>query len=256
MGRPKARLPWFGRSMLEHVLDRLRPVVDELIVVASAELELPPLDARIVRDREPDRGPLEGIREGLAAAHSDLAFVTSTDAPFLTPEHVNSLLERGRAVAPLAEGRVQVLSAVYPCTAWKEAAALLERGVARPLALLEGLGYEPLESPLDEATPPWRGFNTPSEYLACARSVDPSARAELELLGRAALASERRLSSWPIGTLSELLAQAPTRLSLVQEGRVASAFLASLGGRELVRDGAVPVGPGERVSVIDAQAGG
>ena len=256
MGRPKARLPWFGRSMLEHVLDRLRPVVDELIVVASAELELPPIDARIVRDREPDRGPLAGIREGLAAARSDLAFVTSTDAPFLTPEHVRSLLERGRAVAPLAEGRVQVLSAVYPCTGWKQAEALLERGVARPLALLECLDYEPLEIHLDEATPPWRGFNTPSEYLACARHVDPNARAELELLGRAARASERRLSSWPIGTLSELLARAPTRLPLVEAGRVAPAFLASLGGRELVRDGALPVGPGERVSVIDAQAGG
>jgi len=279
MGRPKAWLPWLGRTMIEHVVERLRPAVDEIVVVSSATLELPRLDARIVVDREPDRGPLAGIREGLAAAaRSELAFVTSTDAPFLTPEYVSRLLDRGGPVAPMAEGRTQVLSAVYPCAAWKDAEALLERGLARPLDLLEQLDYEPLvfgedgaegaegmggrsgtggKDGVGSARPAaWRGFNTPTEYLECARSVDPHARAEVELLGRAATGVEARCQSLPIGTLAELLARIPSPLRLLEGEDVAGAFLVSLGGRDLVRSGRVPIGPGERISVFDAQAGG
>lgn len=270
MGRPKAWLPWLGRTMIEHVVERLRPAVDEIVVVSSASLELPRLDARVVVDREPGCGPLAGIREGLAAAaRSELAFVTSTDAPFLTPEYVTRLLDRGGPAAPVAEGRTQVLSAVYPCAAWKEAEALLERGLARPLDLLEHLGYERLvfdENGVDGAEeadgagparpPAWRGLNTPAEYLECARSLDPDARAEVELLGRAAIGIEERCLSLPIGTLAELLARIPSSVRLLEGGDVAGAFLVSLGGRDLVRSGRVPIGPGERISVFDAQAGG
>ena len=260
MGRAKAWLPWFGQTMVEFVVERLRPVVDEVIVVTSASLELPPLDVRVVQDREEGRGPLAGIREGLAAARSELAFVTSTDAPFLTSEYVSALFDRAGAVAPVAEDRVQVLSAVYPCAAWKRADDLLERGIARPLVLLEELGYEPLALPesgrQSGRSPAWRGFNTPAEYLDCARSVDSEARATLELLGRAAIGADRMLHSVPIGTLSEVLAHASSRLQLMAADRVSKPFLVSLGGRDLVRNGAVPVGPGERVSVIDSLAGG
>jgi len=277
MGRPKAWLPWLGRTMIEHVVEGLRPAVDEIVVVSSATLELPPLDARVVVDREPGRGPLAGIREGLAAvARSQLAFVTSTDAPFLTPEYVTRLLDRGGPAAPVAEGRTQVLSAVYPCAAWKQAEALLERGLARPLDLLEQLDYEPLafDEKDDGASeergagragptmrppvrpPPWRGFNTPAEYLDCARALHPGARAEVELLGRAAIGVEERCLSLPIGTLAELLARIPAPARLLEGGDVAGAFLVSLGGRDFVRSGRVPIGPGERVSVFDAQAGG
>ena len=58
MGRAKAWLPWFGRPMIEHVVDCLLPAVDEVVVVTSAELDLPPRPARVVSDRMPERGPL------------------------------------------------------------------------------------------------------------------------------------------------------------------------------------------------------
>ena len=66
MGRDKAWLPWRGQPIVVHVAGVLRSVVDEVVVVASDSLELPPLDARGVGDREPARGPLAGLRDGLA----------------------------------------------------------------------------------------------------------------------------------------------------------------------------------------------
>jgi len=260
MGRAKAWLPWFGKPMIEHVVGVLRPVVDEVVVVTSKTVSLPPLDARIVEDREAELGPLAGIREGLEAADSDLAFVTSTDSPFLTADHVVAMLERARAVAPTADGHVQVLSAVYPGSAWKEADDLLRIGQRRPLALLERLGFEPIEVEMHFGgkPAPWQGFNRPEEYLFWARAIDPDAKAFVELLGRAALAVESRQFESPIGTLGEVLGgiALPDSLGLVKEGQLSKAFLVSVGGRDLVRRLDLPVGPGEQISVIDALAGG
>jgi len=242
--------------MIEHVVAQLEPVVDEVVVVTSESLELPALPARIVRDRDPERGPLAGIRDGLAVVESEYAFVTSTDAPFLTDSFVSHMLDRGTASAPLSEGHVQVLCAVYPSAGWKQAAHLLEAGVGRPLRLLESLGFEPVELEFDGSPPPWHGFNTPQAYLDCVRALDPAATAEIELLGRAAENLEETMWTVPVGTLGEIVSGWPESSGLIEEGRVADAHLASLGGRELVRDLNVPIGPGEHVRILDAPVPG
>ena len=258
MGRAKAWLPWFGRSMIEHVVGCLRPLVSEIVVVGSADLLLPDLPARIVSDRAVGLGPLAGIREGLAAIESDWAFVTSVDAPHLSPEYVDELFAVGKSVAPVAEGHVQVLSAIYPREAGERADALLAAGIRRPLALLEAVGYLALDSTIAAGSRAWSGFNTPREYLEAVRSIEPDASAEIEFLGRSAALARGRNSpiGVPVGTLDEIFAMLPEAGSLLADGRVRKPYLVSVAGRELVRDLRVPVGPGERVSVIDAMVGG
>ncbi len=258
MGRAKAWLPWFGRTMIEHVVHRLRSAVDEIVIVTSKQLDLPALDARVVEDREAALGPLAGIRDGLKAALGDLAFVTSADAPFLTPKYVEEMLDHGAPVAPRADGHVQVLSAVYPGSAWKEAEDLLSQGQRRPLALLERLGFEAIDLDPGDLPAPWQGFNTPAEYLAAARTARPDAVAQVELFGRAALGLDSPRFKVPIGMLGEVLADLPLSdsLRLVEGVRLAEPYLVSLGGRDLVRYLDLPVGPGERVRVIDGPTGG
>jgi hypothetical protein len=56
--------------------------------------------------------------------------------------------------------------------------------------------------------------------------------------------------------LGEVLSWLPESISLIEGGRVSKPHVVSLGGRDLVRDLTLPVGPGENVSVIDALAGG
>jgi molybdopterin-guanine dinucleotide biosynthesis protein A len=256
MGRAKAWLPWFGRSMIEHVVENLLPVVDEVVVVTSAELDLPALSARVVCDRAPGLGPLAGIRCGLAASRAEYAFVTSVDAPHISRDFVDAMFSIGKAAAPLSENRVQVLSAIYPCNAWKIADDLLSKDVRRPLKLLEEIGYEPIDWADSHRPAAWHGFNTPDEYLDAVRLRDPDATAQVELLGRAARRVESTRYRVPIGTLGDALSRLPGSLSLTAAGRVAKPHLVSLGGRDIVRDLAVPIGPDENVSVIDALAGG
>ena len=214
MGRPKALLPWFGRSMIEHVVAVLAPCVDEVVVVTSGELGrlvfTTPVQAlaagvrvavRQVVDREPDRGPLAALRDGLAATRAELAFVTSTDAPFLVATYVDALLRAAaaydrdgapRAIVPRADGFLQVLSAVYPREAGREAEALLAAGIASPVALALQIGACVLEVASSNEAAPWTGFNTPGEYLALARRLDPGTTARVEWRIEGAGASDER----------------------------------------------------------------
>lgn len=274
MGRPKAQLPWFGRSLLEHVVAQLSPCVDEVVVVTASSLPVADrvarLGARAVFDREAGRGPLAALRDGLAAARGERVFVTATDAPFLTAAAVEALFERAeagaragreRAVVPRAEGHLQVLSAVYPrVAAEREAAALLERASAgessareaSPMRLLERLGFEADagQAAAGAAMPAWTSFNTPDEYLALARRWDPAARASVEWSGRPA-------QPIPIACLGEILrATAPPGFApddraalaglaiVLGEGDSALRF-AGVGPEAL----ALPVGPGEPVRI-------
>jgi molybdopterin-guanine dinucleotide biosynthesis protein A len=198
MGRDKAWLPWLGKPLVCQVVEKVSESVDETIVVASPEQELPPLDARIVRDRAPHLGPLAGLREGLESISNTLAFVTATDAPFLTSRFIEDLLSRNEPLAPEVDGFVQTLCAVYPSEAGAVASRLLDEERQRPLELLREMNFTKV--PANELVDPQsiQGFNTPEAYLDAARSAEPGAQAQVLWKNRNAVAV-------PIGTLEEVL---------------------------------------------------
>jgi molybdopterin-guanine dinucleotide biosynthesis protein A len=239
-----------------HVVELLRRVVADVVVVTSEELDPPPLQARVVRDDTPAEGPLVGLAVGLEVLEADLAFATGTDVPFLSEDFVHTLLSQGGAAAPVVDGFVQTLAAAYPKRAAETARSLLVAGKRRPLDLLEALGYTPLDAAALPDLESLQGFNTPEAYLAAVRADAPSATATLEFVGRPRSLAGMDSLPVPVGLLEEVLALAPGGLEVVVDGRVAAPFTVSLGGRDTVRDGSIPIGPGERVIVLDSSAGG
>ncbi|MEM7263825.1 MAG: NTP transferase domain-containing protein [Planctomycetota bacterium] len=272
MGRAKALLPWRGRTLVEHVVATLREVTDEIVVVTSAEddateLKLPPtlqdFGVRVVRDRAPGLGPLAGIREGLEAIDAPLAYATSTDAPFLTVNFVEAVLAAGRTAAPVNGEFVEPLAAAYERRLASEATRLLDAERRRPLFLLEAGDYLPLrrdDLPGDRSL---ENLNDSVSYLSALRS-DAAERGievgtvEVEFFGLARERTGTANASFPAQTLNALLASIEARypsLALTEDA-VASSFLFSLGGRRFVRDGKIPLGPGESMLVLDAAVGG
>jgi molybdopterin-guanine dinucleotide biosynthesis protein A len=251
MGRDKAWLPWRGQPMISHVVSILRPIVDEVVVVASDALELPPLEARVVRDREPALGPLAGIREGLEQIRADFAFVTGTDAPFLSPAFVKTLLACGCAAAPEIDGHIQTLAAVYPRAALERIDAMLAEGHAGPLQIFEEFGCRKLSTEELPDLQSVRGFNTPDEYLEAVRESESEATATLEFQGRARLAMGRSELEVPVGTLGDVLAPVQPSIGILDGDAVANSFSISLNGHGLACSAAIPVGPGERICVLD-----
>jgi molybdopterin-guanine dinucleotide biosynthesis protein A len=124
MGKPKEWLPLGDETMLERVVRVVGEVVSPVVVVGAAGQRLPelPTSIEVVCDRQPDRGPLEGLAVGLAAlpAEIEAAFVTTVDAPLLTAAFVRRMIElftaappETQVIAPRIEGRMYPLTAIY-----------------------------------------------------------------------------------------------------------------------------------------------
>jgi len=175
MGRSKPLLDFGGESLLRRVVRIVSQAADPVVVSAAADQDLPGLDPAVlvVRDSVPDRGPLQGLAEGLAAVGSrcHAAFVCTCDAPFTTPAYIRrlgELLGRHDAVMPLSGDRRHPLSAVYRVGVAAQAGRLLERDGRRMTELLDMIdvrfvtpdAWGDLGLDLD----PLRNLNTPEDY--------------------------------------------------------------------------------------------
>jgi molybdopterin-guanine dinucleotide biosynthesis protein A len=174
MGASKALLPFGPETMLQRVVRLLGEVVSPIVVVAAAGQELPPLPADVVltRDEREGRGPLEGLRAGLAAlpAHVDLAYATSCDVPMLVPGFVAQMVElsAGYDVTVMEiDGFTHPLSAVYRRAALPHIEALLAQDRLRPVFLFEAVRtrrVSPAEITADPELRTLRNLNTREEY--------------------------------------------------------------------------------------------
>ena len=227
----------------------------DVVVVGAPDQLLPEVAAERIDDPAEGLGPLAGLAVGLAAVSGPLAFVTATDAPFLTASFIRAVLAVGHPVAPRVGGRIQVLSAVYPTQAAEQAQRLLAEGRRRPLDLLEAVGFQTLTEAEVPDLRSVEGFNTPPQYLEAVRGQSGDG-VTVEFLGRAQKKVGEATRAVDPGPLQEVLAQASGDGVLIDEGKVHPAYAVSLEGREFVREGAVPIGPGERLIVLDAAVGG
>jgi molybdopterin-guanine dinucleotide biosynthesis protein A len=237
------------------VVDRLAETVDQVLVVSAPGQSLPSTPAQRVEDHEEGLGPLAGLCAGLAASGPGIAFVTAADAPFLTPDFVRAVLAPGHAAAPVAEGRVQTLSAAYPTEAGEVARSLLDQGRRRPLDLLEHCDFERLALSSLPDPESVRGFNTPGEYLAAARADRPGGLAWVALgdsagdSGAAVFGGEPR--EVEIGTLGEILMAAGADARVLEGDSLSPPYVVCLNGRARVRDARIPIGAGEKITVLN-----
>lgn len=174
MGTSKALLPFGPETMLQRVVRILSDVVSPIVVVAAADQELPALpDAVIVtHDEREARGPLEGLRAGLAALPGavEAAYVTSCDVPLLVPGFVTQMLDLAGdydvAVMEI-DGFPHPLSAVYRRTVLPHIEDLLAHDRLRPVFLFERVHtrrVQPAEITADPDLRTLQNLNTREDY--------------------------------------------------------------------------------------------
>lgn len=116
MGRDKAFLPWGRTTLIEHVLERLRPVTDELIVAVKDARAFRHLPATVVEDAVPGAHALGGLYTGLRAASHEVCFVCGCDMPLINPVLVSALaglINGYHLVIPRSTRGLEPLHAVY-----------------------------------------------------------------------------------------------------------------------------------------------
>ncbi|EQB2598372.1 molybdenum cofactor guanylyltransferase MobA [Aeromonas salmonicida] len=83
-GEDKGWVALAGRPLIDHVLERLRPQVDEVLINANRSQTRYQALAPVISDDNNDYlGPLAGMQAGLAAAHHDWVLFVPCDGPAL-----------------------------------------------------------------------------------------------------------------------------------------------------------------------------
>lgn len=270
MGAPKAALEWHGSTLLRRTCGVLARAVDgPVLVVRAPGQELPPLPswAEVHDDPEEGLGPMQGIGVGLGAlaGRADMAFVCSTDLPFLHVAFVRRLLRAAEeraatdpvdVVLPVAHGHPQPTAAVYRTELAERVSAMVAEGRLRPAFLFGEVPTLRLDDAALLADPELAGgdpslasvtnVNEPGDYET-ARS-QPAPEVSVECFGVHATQGRRGRRVVRAATVG----QASAAVGLLFDRHV----LAAVNGDQTSRDEHLPLMPGDSVSFLSADAGG
>ena len=176
-GEDKPLLDLGGKPLIAHVIERLAPQVDAIVLSCSrsAGTSYRQLDWPVVHDAYQDEGPLGGFVSALPHTATPWLLITPGDMPFLPADLVDALApvccHRGVAVAA-AGGRRQNLT------------MLLDRHRARALAAFFGGGGRAARRWLDDrqastiefAASAFHNINTPADLAAARQCIARSRR--------------------------------------------------------------------------------
>lgn len=127
MGKDKGSLIFKGKPMVSHVLDSVKDIADEIILVLRDETQVKKYKSilgdykflKITTDKNKDQGPLIGILTGLLNTNSEYAQILPCDSPFISKNFVLNMFEYMElndfdAVVPLwADGHIEPLHSIY-----------------------------------------------------------------------------------------------------------------------------------------------
>jgi len=264
MGTPKAALEWHGSTLLRRTAGILSRVTDGPVVVVRAPGQplpaLPPA-VEIADDPLEGLGPVQGLAAGLAAVagRAEIAFVCSTDLPFLHPAFARRVLRAaadGADVAlPIARGHPQPLAAAYRTSLAPAAARLVREQRLRPAFLFDecrvarldeaALREDPILAALDPDLDSVVNVNEPADYAEA--RARPAPQVTIQRFGT--LADGHR---GPQQVRAATVAAAAGAAGLALDRHV----VAALNGDQITRDGDVPLATGDTVFFLAADAGG
>ena len=93
MGEDKGLMEYQGKMMIQHVIDTLMPLTNEILIVSNKE-NYPLPGVRVVEDEIKGNGPLIGIISGLEQSNCEWNWVLSCDSPHVS-ERLLMKLKKG-----------------------------------------------------------------------------------------------------------------------------------------------------------------
>lgn len=115
-GRNKAFAAVGGEPIVARALRVLRSLFAEVVIATNDPERYRDLDAAVVADAFPGRGPLAGLHAAMGVASHPWVFVAACDMPGLDARTIRFLLDRAGdadAVVPCWEGDIEPLHAAY-----------------------------------------------------------------------------------------------------------------------------------------------
>jgi molybdenum cofactor guanylyltransferase len=113
-GTDKGLVLFKGKPLIEHVIEQLNQVCDELFIISNQPgyeyLNLP-----VYKDIIPDAGPLGGLHSALLNSSNTHCLLVACDMPFINQPLLGKLFNFSNyeAVIPVCNGYVEPLCGVY-----------------------------------------------------------------------------------------------------------------------------------------------
>jgi len=139
LGEDKGLRLLAGKPLVNHIVDKIRDHVNEVIVVVASEEQKEiygQVVDGVVTDMHPEGSPLVGLLTGLSCCKGEYALAVACDMPFICDEAVEMLYAeaegRDGAVFEKPNGWIEPLVAVYNVeSALREAERLYREGDLR-----------------------------------------------------------------------------------------------------------------------------
>jgi molybdopterin-guanine dinucleotide biosynthesis protein A len=123
--REKALIDINGRPLIELIIERLKIVVDSIIISVRDRAQGQLLEAtlskgyRFAYDDHRNVGPISGILSGLSECEDEYCFISACDMPFINANVVDLLFEKSKnydaAIPRWEDGFLEPLHSVYRC---------------------------------------------------------------------------------------------------------------------------------------------
>lgn len=173
MGRPKAFLPYQGTLMITHIIDLVRQLFAEVLLVTNEPELFDGLEIDIVKDILPHRGPLGGILSGLLIASHHHSFVIACDMPFISSNLIEEMVggrKNSDVLVLTHDNGIEPLIGIYSKNCIKALEESLFVGETSLHDFVSGLKAETffcsdvLSGADKNVLPPYFNIDTPQDY--------------------------------------------------------------------------------------------
>jgi molybdopterin-guanine dinucleotide biosynthesis protein A len=137
MGRDKGLVQLAGKPLIEHILQRIDGLGDEVLITTNRPQDYTYLGVELKSDPIPGAGALMGLQTALRAARGSHVFVLACDMPFVNRhlvQYMISLASQADVVVPQTDGIYEPLHAVYSRECLPAIEASLREGDTRVIS--------------------------------------------------------------------------------------------------------------------------
>ena len=178
MGQNKALMSLGGRRLIDRVVDVMRQVCPELLMVTNNPEGYADLGLPMRRDVFPDKGSLGGIYSAIYHASASHCLVVACDMPFLHAAVLRYLVAQSAdydVVIPEVHGEMQPLHAIYSQACLPPIARRLEANRLKIIGFLPDVRVRRVTAdeiqPFDPELRAFHNLNTPEEFHAAAERL-------------------------------------------------------------------------------------
>lgn len=167
MGQDKGLMLLNGKPMIQHVVDTVKPIVSEIIIVAN-NTSYQSFGNKFYVDEVKNSGPLAGLCVGLKYSETHLNIVLSCDVPYVTTEMLEVLIkefsQQKDVVLFEKQEELHPLIALYSKTCLPLLQSFLEENELKLKYVLNHLNINKIDGTL-YAEKCFKNINTPKDFL-------------------------------------------------------------------------------------------